>query len=102
MASYHDVWWQAMSRTCKWFLITLVDAFVNMVWKLVLKGMGWFVKIERRKWENIILVWDGGGIGEVEEYKYLGVPVKAGLKGDFKSMGDIMMAADGVLMVNMR
>ena len=32
-------------------------------------------------------------IGEVEEYKYLGVTVKAGLNGGFKSMGDRMVDA---------
>ena len=37
-------------------------------------------------------IWNfsGSGIGEVEEYKYLGVTVKAGLNGGFKSMGDKM------------
>ena len=30
----------------------------------------------------------GSIIGEVEEYKYLGVTVKAGLNGGLKSMGD--------------
>ena len=36
--------------------------------------------------------WNFSGIdiGEVEEYKYLGVTVKAGLNGGFHSMGDIM------------
>ena len=43
--------------------------------------------------------WNFGGceIGEVEEYKYLGVTVKAGLNGGFKSMGDKMVDANGVL-----
>ena len=43
--------------------------------------------------------WNFGGceIGEVEEYKYLGVMVKAGLNGGFKSMGDRMVDANGVL-----
>ena len=36
-------------------------------------------------------------IGEVEEYKYLGVTIKAGLNGGFKSMGDRMVDANGVL-----
>ena len=36
-------------------------------------------------------------IGEVEEYKYLGVTVKAGLNGGFKSMRDRMVDANGVL-----
>ena len=31
--------------------------------------------------------FSGSRIGEVEEYKYLGVTVKAGLNGGFKSMG---------------
>ena len=35
----------------------------------------------------------GSRIGEVEEYKYLGVTVKAGLDGGFKSMGDRMVDA---------
>ena len=39
----------------------------------------------------------GCEIGEVEEYKYLGVTVKAGLKCGFKSMGDRMVDANGVL-----
>ena len=43
--------------------------------------------------------WNFGGceIGEVEEYKYLGVTVKAGLNGGYKSMGDRMVDANGVL-----
>ena len=43
--------------------------------------------------------WNFGGceIGEVEEYKYLGVTVKAGLNGGFKSMRDRMVDANGVL-----
>ena len=36
-------------------------------------------------------------IGEVEEYKYLGVTVKAGLNGGFRSMGDRMVDANEVL-----
>ena len=42
---------------------------------------------------------DFGGceIGEVEEYKYLGVTVKAGLNGGFKSMENRMVDANGVL-----
>ena len=39
----------------------------------------------------------GSRIGEVEEYRYLGVTVKAGLNGGFKSMGDRMVDANGVL-----
>ena len=39
----------------------------------------------------------GCEIGEVEEYKYLGVTVKAGLNGGFKSMGDRMVDANGIL-----
>ena len=43
----------------------------------------------------------GCEIGEVEEYKYLGVTVKVGLNGGFKSLGDRMVDANGVLgMVN--
>ena len=43
--------------------------------------------------------WNLGGceIGEAEEYKYLGVTVKAGFNGGFKSMGDIMVDANGAL-----
>ena len=43
--------------------------------------------------------WNFGGceIGEVEEYQYLGVTVKAGLIGGFKSMGDRMVDANGVV-----
>ena len=43
--------------------------------------------------------WNFGGceIVEVEEYTYLCVTVKAGLNGGFKSMGDIMVDANGVL-----
>ena len=39
----------------------------------------------------------GCEIGDVEQYKYLGVTVKAGLNGGFKSMGDRMGDANGVL-----
>ena len=39
----------------------------------------------------------GSRIGEVEEYKYLGVTVTAGLNGGFKSTGDRMVDANGVL-----
>ena len=39
----------------------------------------------------------GCEIGEVEEYKYLGVTVKAGLNGGFNSMGDRMVDANRVL-----
>ena len=42
--------------------------------------------IKERKW-NI----SGCEIGEVDEYKYLGVTVKAGLNWGFQSMGDRMM-----------
>ena len=43
--------------------------------------------------------WNFGGceIGEVEEYKYLCVTVKAGLNGGFKIIGDRMVDANGVL-----
>ena len=43
--------------------------------------------------------WNFGGceICEVEKYKYLGVTVKAGLNGGFKSMGDRMVDANRVL-----
>ena len=44
--------------------------------------------------------WNFGGceIGEVEEYKYLGVSVKSGLNGGFKSIGGgRMVDANGVL-----
>ena len=49
--------------------------------------------MELRKRGDGILV---GEIGEVEEYKYLGVTVKAGLNGGFK-YGDRMVDANGVL-----
>ena len=39
----------------------------------------------------------GSRIGEVEEYKHLDVTVKAGLNGGFKSMGDRMVDANGVI-----
>ena len=42
-------------------------------------------------------IFCGSRIGEVEEYKYLGVTVKAGLNGGFNSMGDRMVDANGVL-----
>ena len=43
--------------------------------------------------------WNFGGceIGEVEEYKYLGVTVKAGLNSGFQSMEDRMVYENGVL-----
>ena len=53
---------------------------------------------KERKWN-----FCGSRIGEGEEYKYVCVTVKAGLNGGFKSMGDIMVDANGVLsMVNMQ
>ena len=45
------------------------------------------------------LNFGGCEIGEVEEYKYLGVTVKAGLNGGFKSMGVRMVDANGVQLV---
>ena len=39
------------------------------------------------------------GIGEAEEYKYLGITVKGGLNGGFKSMGDKMVDANAVLVM---
>ena len=47
---------------------------------------------EERHWN-----FDGCKIGEVEEYKYLGVTVKAGLNCGFKSLGHRMVDANGVL-----
>ena len=44
--------------------------------------------------EERSLNFGGCEIGEVEEYKYLCVTVKAGLNGGFKSMGDIMVDAN--------
>ena len=45
--------------------------------------------------------WNFGGIGigvvGLEEYKYLGVTVKAGLNGGFRSIGDRMVDANRVL-----
>ena len=38
----------------------------------------------------------GSRIGEVAEYKYICVTVKASLNGCFKSMGDIIVDANGV------
>ena len=43
---------------------------------------------EDRSWN-----FSGIGIGEVEEYKYLGVTVKAGLNCGFRSMGDRIVDA---------
>ena len=39
----------------------------------------------------------GYEIGEVNEYKYLGLTVKTGLNGGFKSMGDRMVDANEVI-----
>ena len=39
----------------------------------------------------------GSGIGEIEEYQYMRVTMKADLNGGFKSMGTRMMDANGVL-----
>ena len=39
----------------------------------------------------------GCEIGEADEYKHLGVSVKAGLNGSFKSMWDRIVAANVVL-----
>ena len=46
--------------------------------------------------ENVEFICESR-IGEVEEYKYLCVTVKAGLNGGFKSMGDRIVDANGVL-----
>ena len=35
-------------------------------------------------------------IGEVEEYKYLGITIEGGKHGGFKSMGDRMKEANGL------
>ena len=45
------------------------------------------------------IMWNfcGSRIGELEEYKYLGVTVKAGLHGGFRSVVDRMVDANGVL-----
>ena len=47
---------------------------------------------KERKW-NLC----GNRIGEVEEYKYLGVTVNVDLNGGFKSIWDRMADANGVL-----
>ena len=47
---------------------------------------------KERSWNFV-----GCEIGEVEEYKYLGVTVKTGLNGGFKSMGDRMLDINGLL-----
>ena len=36
-------------------------------------------------------------IGEVEEYKYLGIPIEGGKHGGFKSMGDQMKVANRLI-----
>ena len=36
-------------------------------------------------------------IGEVEEYKYLGITIEGGMRGDFESMGDRMKEANGLI-----
>ena len=36
-------------------------------------------------------------VGEVEEYKYLGIMIEGGNKGGFKSMGDRMKEANGLI-----
>ena len=49
----------------------------------------------KKEW---LLNFGGCEIGELEKYKYLGVPLKAGLNGGFKSMENtIIMDANGVL-----
>ena len=77
------------------FFSILADALKNMVMKINGKKSK-VVCINGAKKERS---WNFGGceIGEVEEYKYLGVTVKAGLNGGFKSMGDRMVDANGVL-----
>ena len=45
-----------------------------------------------RRWN-----FSGIGIGEIDEYNYLGVTVKAGLNGGFRSMGNRMVDTNGVL-----
>ena len=36
-------------------------------------------------------------IGEIEEYKYLGITIEGGKHGGFKSMGDRMKEANGLI-----
>ena len=47
--------------------------------------------------ENVNVDFCGSRIGEVEEYKYLGVTVKDGLNGGFRSMANRMVDVNGVL-----
>ena len=47
---------------------------------------------KERRWN-----FSGLAIGEVEEFKYLGGTVKAGLNGGFSSIGDRMVDTNGVL-----
>ena len=47
---------------------------------------------KQRRWN-----FSGVGIGEVEEYTYMRITVKAGLNGGFRSMGGRMVDANEVL-----
>ena len=73
-----------MSTTCKPFLTILADALKN---KFCING----AKKERS--------WNFGGceIGDVEEYKHLGVTMNSGFNSGLKSMGDRMVDANRVL-----
>ena len=48
--------------------------------------------VQNRKWR-----FGETEIREVEEYQYLGVTVQGGKNGGFKSMGDRMVEANGVI-----
>ena len=49
-------------------------------------------EVGRRRW-----MMGDSCIGEVEEYKYLGITIKGGKHGGFKSMEDQMMEANGMV-----
>ena len=49
-------------------------------------------KVGRRRW-----MMGACCIGEVEEYKYLGITIEGGKHGGFNSMGDRMKEANGLI-----
>ena len=64
------------------------------------------LKINEKKFKEVCIngdverrIWMMGDccVGEVEEYKYLGITVEGGKYGCFKSMGDRMKEANGLI-----
>ena len=78
---------------------TIFDSISGCIKEYCMKINGKKSKVVCIKWsEKKKRKWHISGceIAVVDEYKYLGVKVKDGVNGGFKSMGDRMMEANGV------